>query len=96
MLEVRKTDEFDKWVKALKDRRAIIKIASRIRLTEQGSLGDVKPVGEGVSEMRINYGPGYRIYFTKQGSVVVILLCGGSKKTQAKDIKKAKDMAKRI
>lgn len=96
MLEVRKTDEFDKWINALKDRRAVIKISSRIRLAEHGSFGDVKPVGEGVSEMRINYGPGYRIYFTKQDSVVVILLCGGSKKSQVKDIKTAKEIAKHI
>jgi putative addiction module killer protein len=69
---------------------------TRIRRLELGNLGDVKPVGEGVSELRIDYGPGYRIYFVQQGNTVVILLCGGDKRTQNKDIRTAKQMAKEV
>lgn len=71
-----------------------MKIATRIDRAAFGNFGDVKPVGEGVSEMRIDYGPGYRVYFVRRDKEIVILLCGGSKKTQAKDIKTAKEMAK--
>jgi len=92
MYEVRETSTFRDWLTSLKDRRAVIKIAARIRQTERGNLGDIKPVGEGISEMRIHYGPGYRIYLAKQSGKIVILLCGGTKKTQAKDIKIAKKM----
>jgi putative addiction module killer protein len=74
----------------------VARIAARIRRLELGNLGDVKPVGEGVSELRIDYGPGYRIYFVQQGNTLVILLCGGDKRTQNKDIRTAKQMAKEL
>ncbi|WP_407117577.1 type II toxin-antitoxin system RelE/ParE family toxin [Bradyrhizobium sp. LMG 9283] len=96
MLEVRQTDTFASWLRALKDANAVARIATRIRRLELGNLGDVKPVGEGVSELRIDYGPGYRIYFIQQGNTVVILLCGGDKRTQNKDIRTAKRMAKEV
>jgi putative addiction module killer protein len=96
MLEVRQTDTFTSWLRALKDANAVARIAARIRRLEFGNLGDVKPVGEGVSELRIDYGPGYRIYFIQQGNTVVILLCGGDKRTQNKDIRAAKRMAKEV
>ena len=96
MLEVRQTDTFASWLRALKDANAVARIAARIRRLELGNLGDVKPVGEGVSELRIDYGPGYRIYFIRQGNTVVILLCGGDKRTQNKDIRTAKRMAKEV
>ncbi|MDI3566606.1 type II toxin-antitoxin system RelE/ParE family toxin [Bradyrhizobium sp. Arg816] len=96
MFEVRQTDIFASWLRALKDANAVARIAARIRRLELGNLGDVKPVGEGVSELRIDYGPGYRIYFIQQGNTVVILLCGGDKRTQNKDIRTAKRMAKEV
>ncbi|QQN62220.1 type II toxin-antitoxin system RelE/ParE family toxin [Bradyrhizobium diazoefficiens] len=96
MLEVRQTDTFTSWLRALKDANAVARIAARIRRLELGNLGDVKPVGEGVSELRIDYGPGYRIYFIQQGNTVIILLCGGDKRTQNKDIRAAKRMAKEV
>jgi putative addiction module killer protein len=90
MFEVQKTDEFDGWLSGLADQKAQAKIASRIGL---GNPGDVKPVGEGVSEMRVPHGPGYRVYYKQTGKTVVLLLCGGDKSTQAKDIKRAKEIA---
>jgi putative addiction module killer protein len=96
MLEVRQTDTFVNWLRALKDAKAVARIAARVRRLELGNLGDVKAVGEGVSELRIDYGPGYRIYFVQQGNTVVILLCGGDKRTQNKDIRTAKQMAKEV
>ena len=93
MLEVQKTDEFDKWLSNLTDEKAKAKIASRIERLGLGNPGDVKPVGEGISEMRIPYGPGYRVYFKQTGKTIVLLLCGGDKSTQIKDIKRAKDVA---
>ena len=89
MIEVRKTENFAKWIDGLQDIRARARILVRIERLAAGNPGDVKPVGEGVSEMRINYGPGYRVYFNKIGQKVVILLAGGDKKTQSKDIKTA-------
>ena len=89
MIEVRKTENFAKWIDGLQDLRARARILVRIERLAAGNPGDVKPVGEGVSEMRINYGPGYRVYFNKIGQKVVILLAGGEKKTQSKDIKTA-------
>ena len=91
MVEVRTTPEYDKWFSGLRDRAAKQRINIRIKRVELGKLGDIKPVGGGVSELRIHYGPGYRIY-VKQVSAV-ILLCGGTKKTQAKDIGIAKQLA---
>jgi putative addiction module killer protein len=92
MFEVRKTDEFDGWLSKLADRRAVAKIVSRIERLGRGNAGDVKPIGEGVSEMRLTYGPGYRIYYKQ----TVLILCGGDKSTQDNDIKRAKEIASRL
>ena len=94
--EIEKTDEFDKWLKKLRDRKAVLAIAARLDRAKLGNFGDVEPVGEGVSEMRIFLGPGYRLYYTIRTSKIIFMLCGGDKSTQKKDIKKAKDMAKAI
>ena len=93
MYEVLKTEEFGEWLSNLADRRAQAKIVSRLERLGLGNPGDVKPVGEGVSEMRISHGPGYRVYFKQIGKAVVLLLCGGDKSTQARDIKRAKEIA---
>ena len=93
MIEMRKTEIFAKWLDGLKDLRARARILVRIERLGAGNPGDVKPVGEGVSELRINYGPGYRVYYKQQGEKVVILLAGGDKRTQAKDIKTALRLA---
>jgi len=82
---------FAEWLDALRDRRAIDKIEKRLRRVESGNLGDSRFVGEGVCELRINYGPGYRVYFGQIGSTIVLLLCGGDKSTQEQDIEKAKE-----
>lgn len=89
MIEVRKTDVFAAWITRLADREAARRIIIRIARIEAGLLGDVKPVGAGVSEVRISHGPGYRVYFAQRGSRVVILLCGGDKGSQRRDIIKA-------
>lgn len=96
MKEIQKTAAFSKWFNALKDRRAKVRIQVRIDRLELGHYGDAEPVGDGVSELRIFYGPGYRVYFVERGSVIVILLLGGDKSTQQADIAKAKDIAKSI
>lgn len=96
MIEVRITEVFDKWLTNLKDRKAKARIQARIDRVEMGNFGDVSPVGEGVSELRIFCGPGYRDYFVKQNSVVVILLSGGDKSTQREDVAKAKEIAKQL
>lgn len=93
MIEIRKTDTFAKWIDGLQDLKARAKILVRIERLAAGNPGDVKPVGEGVSELRIDYGPGYRVYFKKIGQVVVILLAGGDKHSQSKDIKTALRLA---
>jgi putative addiction module killer protein len=93
MLEVRKTDEFDEWLSSLADQKAQAKIVSRVERLGLGNPGDVKSVGVGISEMRVPYGPGYRVYYKQTGKTVVLLLCGGDKSTQAKDIKRAKEIA---
>jgi putative addiction module killer protein len=93
MIEIRKTDTFAKWIDGLCDIRARARILVRIERLSLGNPGDMKAVGEGVSEMRIDYGPGYRIYYKKVGQQVVILLAGGNKRTQAKDIKTALRLA---
>ncbi len=90
MIELKQTPTFQKWRMRLKDERARALIASRLDRLAYGHAGDVEPVGQGISELRINYGPGYRLYFQKRGSTTIILLCGGDKSTQAKDIKAAK------
>ncbi|MEM9451357.1 MAG: type II toxin-antitoxin system RelE/ParE family toxin [Cyanobacteria bacterium P01_E01_bin.6] len=96
MLEVRQTAIFANWFKGLKDRRAKGLIQACIDRMAIGNFGDVAPIGEGVSELRIHYGPGYRVYFVKRGQVVVILLSGGDKNSQNSDIKKAKELAKQL
>lgn len=89
MIEVRKTRVFEKWLERLRDMAAIARIEVRIRRLSLGNFGDVRPVGEGVSELRIDYGPGYRVYFQQRGKRVVVLLCGGDKRTQDEDIARA-------
>ena len=96
MIEVRQTAVFANWLEGLRDSVARVRIATRIRRMELGNFGDIKPVGEGVSELRITYGPGYRLYFVQQGREVVILLCGGDKSSQRRDIAAAKQMAKEV
>lgn len=91
-----KSDEFDAWLTGLKDSVGKAIIAKRIRAAEAGNLGDCEPVGEGVSEMRIRFGPGYRAYFTRRGEVVYLLLLGGDKSSQKRDIKRAKEMARTL
>lgn len=89
--EVRQTPEFSEWLDGLKDQKAVALVASQIEHLGYGLIGDVK-VFEGIGELRINYGPGYRVYFCRRGGVVYILLCGGTKRTQDRDIKRAKKM----
>ena len=96
MFEVRQTEIFANWFKSLKDRKAKARIQARIDRIELGSFGDVAPVGEGVSELRIHYGPGYRVYFLQRGPIVVVLLSGGDKSSQKSDIKKAKVLANQL
>lgn len=92
-MELRQTETFRKWRNRLKDERVRALIASRLDRLAFGLAGDVEPVGNGLSELRIHYGPGYRVYFQKRGNTIVVLLCGGDKSTQAKDIKTAKRLA---
>lgn len=96
MIEIRRTSAFIDWVSSLRDANAKARIARRIDRLALGNPGDVKPVGEGISEMRIDYGPGYRVYFVQRGSTLIILLCGGDKRTQDQDIRHAKTLAKEI
>ena len=93
MIEIRKTAAFSDWMARLGDHRARARIAARIDRLGLGNPGDVEPVGEGISELRIHYGPGYRVYFVRRGKKLILLLCGGDKSTQAKDIKTAKVLA---
>ena len=93
MINVRQTAVFADWLDALADERAAARIAQRIVRLQAGLFGDAKPVGDGVSELRVDYGPGYRIYFVRRGQLIVVLLCGGTKSSQAKDIRTAKAMA---
>ena len=94
MVDVRRTTVFINWLRDLRDARARARIRIRIDRLSRGNPGDVKAVGGGVSEMRIDYGPGYRIYFIRQGEVYVLLLCGGDKRTQDADIARAAALAK--
>ena len=96
MIEIRKTNHFAKWIDSLQDIRARARIQARIERLAMGNLGDVKPVGEGISEMRIDYGPGYRVYFIQHKQSVTILLAGGDKSTQARDIKTALHLAQNL
>ena len=94
MYRVEVTEIFDRWLRDLRDDRAAARVAERIRRMQAGNLGDISPVGEGVSEARIHYGKGYRLYFIRRGKEVIILLCGGDKKSQKRDIKQAKELLK--
>lgn len=89
-----RTHEFDAWLKALRDPVGKARIIARIRSAEQGNFGDCEPVGEGISEMRIHAGPGYRVYYCRRGEIVYLLLCGGSKSSQPRDIRQAKALLK--
>jgi len=93
MVEIVKSSTFDQWLRRLRDRQAKARIEMRIRRLGLGNAGDVQPIGDGLSEMRIDYGPGYRIYYMQRGSIVIVLLCGGDKSTQQKDIATAKRIA---
>ena len=96
MIEIRQTEHYAKWFKSLKDHNARMRINIRIRRLSLANPGDVKPVGEGISELRVDYGPGYRIYFLNSGKELIILLAGGDKSSQAKDIANAKELAKEL
>lgn len=96
MIEIRETEAYAEWFAGLRDERARAKILVRIRRLSLGNPGDVEPVGEGVSEMRIHYGPGYRVYFVERGDALAILLGGGDKRTQARDIRNAIALSKDV
>ena len=96
MFEVRQTETFKKWFKTLRDRRARARIDIRIKRISLGNLGDVKSVGKGVFELRIDYGPGYRVYFIERNRIRIILLAGGKKSTQKQDITKAQELARSL
>lgn len=96
LIEVRQTGTFSEWFDSLRDRRARARINVRIRRLSLGNPGDVRPVGQGVSELRIDYGPGYRVYFVQHGRALVILLAGGDKSTQAADIRSAHKLAREL
>jgi len=96
MKEMRQTELFSEWLRNLSDGRARARIAARIDRLALGNPGDVGPVGEGISEMRVHYGPGYRVYFVQRGAALVVLLCGGDKSTQAGDIRKAKQLVSEL
>ena len=96
MIEIRQTEQFSRWFEKLKDRTARAKIAIRIRRISLGNFGDVKPVGEGISELRLNYGPGYRVYFAQRGSTLIVLLAGFKESQIVAKCKKAKKIAREI
>ena len=96
MIEVRRTDVFIHWFEGLRDEVAQARIAMRIDRLEAGNPGDIKSVGDGVTEMRIDYGPGYRLYTARRGHLVIILLCGGDKSSQRRDIENAKSVLREI
>lgn len=96
MLEVRQTATYAAWFDSLRDRAAKVRIDIRIRRLSLGNPGDVKPVGEGVSELRVNFGPGYRVYFVQRGKEYIVLLAGGDKSSQDSDIREAKALAREL
>jgi putative addiction module killer protein len=96
MNEIRKTETYARWLDSLRDIHARARVLARVERLAAGNPGDVKPVGEGVSELRINYGPGYRVYFTMRGRTVIILPAGGDKRTQVTDIKTALRLARNL
>jgi putative addiction module killer protein len=94
MPEVRQTQQFRTWLRRLKDSNAVARIVARIRRMEQGNFGDTRSVGAGVMELRVDYGSGYRIYYVNRGAEIVILLCGGDKRTQQQDIRRTHDLVR--
>ncbi|WEK49687.1 MAG: type II toxin-antitoxin system RelE/ParE family toxin [Candidatus Kaistia colombiensis] len=96
MIELLETEVFASWLEGLRDLRARARILQRLDRLRQGNAGDVQPVGEGVSELRIDHGPGYRVYFVRRGAVMVLLLCGGDKHSQNRDIRDAKVLARQL
>ncbi len=96
MIEIRKTEHFANWLDNLRDIQAKARVLVRIERLASGNAGDVKPVGDGVSEMRIDYGPGYRVYFIQRGSELIVLLAGGDKSSQSRDIKSAIRLAQNL
>jgi len=96
MVDIKKTEVYARWLDNLRDIRARARVLARVERLAAGNPGDVKSVGEGVSEMRIDYGPGYRVYFTRHGNEIVILLAGGDKSTQNADIKTAQELARNL
>jgi putative addiction module killer protein len=96
MYLVERSDQFDNWLKKLKDRTAVARILIRIKRIEMGQLGVTKPLKDGLLEFKIDYGPGYRLYYAKKGELIILLVLGGSKSTQKKDIKKAKAILKEM
>ncbi len=94
--EIETTPSFDKWLKKLRDRKAVLAVAARLDRARLGNFGDVAPMGSGISEMRIFVGQGYRLYYVIRDGRIILLLCGGNKSTQGRDIKKAKEMAKQL
>ena len=95
MVEIEQSEEFESWIHQLRDLRAQLRIRARIERISMGNPGDVKSVGEDIREMRVDYGPGYRVYFLQRGEILIVLLCGGDKSSQDSDIKQAKSIAKR-
>jgi putative addiction module killer protein len=96
MLAIQLTSEFESWLDDLRDKKAQVRIAARLRQAGTGNLGDWKSVGGELSEMRVNFGPGYRLYFTRRGSVLIVMLAGGDKSSQARDIKRAQQILKNL
>ncbi len=96
MTEIRKTEVFAKWIDGLRDVRAKARILVRIERLASGNPGDAEPVGEGVSELRIDYGPGYQVYYKRQGHALIVLLAGGDKRTQDRDIRRALQLAREL
>lgn len=93
MIEVLTTEDFDKWLRKLKDRTGRLRIVERIDRLANGNPGDVRPVGQGISELRLTYGPGYRVYYLQDGDLLILLLIGGDKSSQQNDIEKAQELA---
>lgn len=96
MLEIQRTERFDKWLKGLADRMGKALISDRIERLAQGHMGDAKVVGNGVTELRVHVGPGYRVYITQRGATLIVLLCGGEKRSQVRDIERAIAMARKL
>jgi putative addiction module killer protein len=96
VIEIRQTERFARWFESLRDSRVRMRIQARIRRLTLGNFGDVRPVGGGVSELRIDYGPGYRVYFVQRGEALIFLLAGGDKRTQERDIATARMMAREL